>query len=196
LPKLTNPPVTILDYLCERFPQVGRNVWTARIAKGKVRGDDEIPVTLISPYKHGITLFYFRELQTETAIPFQEEIIFQNDHLLVADKPHFLPVVPAGQSVNECLLYRVQRSTGIAELAPLHRLDRETAGLVLFSKIKSARSSFARLFASGEIERKYLAIARLPETTAAFSGQQWLVEDRLEAASPWFRMKIVPGVAN
>jgi len=195
LPKLASPPSTILRFLCEHFSRVDKAIWIARVAAGKVRCDDDSTVNTTTPYQHGITVFYFREVETEEEIPFQEKIIFQNEHLLVADKPHFLPTTPAGQSVNECLLYRLQECTGIDELAPLHRLDRETAGLVLFSKVRAERQLYSRMFAAGKIERKYRALARI-SSGSVVEGREWLVENRLEAGTPWFRMKIVPGVVN
>jgi tRNA pseudouridine32 synthase/23S rRNA pseudouridine746 synthase len=196
LPKLASPPSTILEYLCEHFSQVEKEVWIARITAGKVRSDEDIAVTAATPYRHGITIFYFREVEKEEEIPFREKIIFENDHLLVADKPHFLPTTPAGGSVNECLLYRLQRSTGTADLAPLHRLDRETAGLILFSKVRAERQIFTRMFVSGEINRRYEALAHVSGSSEGVEGREWLVENRLEPGDPWFRMRIAPGEVN
>jgi tRNA pseudouridine32 synthase/23S rRNA pseudouridine746 synthase len=192
LPSLATPPATILEYLCERFPKVPRETWAARIDAGKVCDGKNAPITASTRYKPGMTVFYFREVEMEEEIPFEERIIFENQLLLVADKPHFLPTTPAGDAVNECLLYRLQRRTGNAELAPLHRLDRETAGLVMFSKLKAQRAVYTRLFAAGEIERTYRALARVPAELES-DRREWKVEDRLEPGSPWFRMKIVPG---
>lgn len=127
-------------------------------------------------------------------VPFQEEMIFEDDHLLVADKPHFLPVTPAGAAVNECLLYRLQQRLRIQELAPLHRLDRETAGLVLFAKTRSARAQYAKLFADRTIERTYEAVSVV--RSDAQPGSEWLVENRLETGDPWFVMKIATGAPN
>jgi tRNA pseudouridine32 synthase/23S rRNA pseudouridine746 synthase len=196
LPKLASPPSTILEYLCDHFSRVERDVWIARIATGKVRVHDDIIVTAATPYQHGITVFYFREVETEEEIPFREKVVFEDDHLLVADKPHFLPTTPSGGSVNECLLYRLQRSTGITDLAPLHRLDRETAGLILFSKLRGERQLYTKMFVTGEIKRKYQALARIGDSLDVEAGRNWLVENRLEPGDPWFRMRIVPGEVN
>jgi tRNA pseudouridine32 synthase / 23S rRNA pseudouridine746 synthase len=195
LPKLRNPPSTILAYLCDRFPRIRPEVWVARIHESKVLTDDTA-VTVNTPYRYGITVSYRREVETEVEIPFQEQIVFQNDHLLVADKPHFLPVTPAGPLVNECLLYRLQVHTGIADLAPLHRLDRDTAGLVLFSTVKAERSLYHRLFAERKVVRKYLAVAAVTEALISDGRREWLVENRLGPGEPWFRMKIMAGPVN
>ena len=163
----------------------------ARVNAGKVFTDDT-KIHSSTAYQHGITVAYFREVEAEEKFPFQEDIIFENDHLLAVDKPHFLPVTPAGQSVNECLLYRLQRRTGIFDLAPLHRLDRDTAGLVLFSKVKAERRLYARLFAAQEVERTYLAAAAITGQRIPREGDEWTVENRLGPGDPWFRMKVVP----
>lgn len=78
-------------------------------------------------YQPNLRLRYYREVAMEPDIPFHETILFQNSRILVVDKPHFLPVTPAGPYVTQCLLARLKASTGIDELAPLHRIDRETA---------------------------------------------------------------------
>jgi tRNA pseudouridine32 synthase/23S rRNA pseudouridine746 synthase len=195
LPSQTTPPATVLEYLCEHFSRVPREIWAARIDAGKVLGGDNSPITAATRYQPGMTVFYFREVEMEAEIPFEEKIVFENDHLLVADKPHFLPTTPAGNAVNECLLYRLQRRTGNAELAPLHRLDRETAGLVMFGKVPAERALYAGLFAAGEIARTYRAVARVPVNDGT-GRREWLVENRLEAGTPWFRMKVAPGEVN
>lgn len=130
----------------------------------------------------------------EPRIPFVETILYQDDELLVADKPHFLPVIPAGRYVEECLLARLRRRTGIADLAPLHRIDRETAGVVLFSVNKQTRGRYASLWLQGEIAKSYEALSAccLP----APGESAWLVENRIEPGEPFFRMQIVPGQVN
>lgn len=192
LPTL-DPQPTLLDFLDDRFPQVGREVWRARLEAGKVKGEDGRAVGLESPYRAGARLFYLREVEKEPRIPFAETIVFRNDQLLVADKPPFLPVVPAGQFVEECLLYRLRRSTGIETLAPLHRLDRHTRGLVLFSLRSETRGRYGGLFVHGQIERTYRAVAHVPEPPAE---HEWTVASRLVPGEPWFRMREVPGEPN
>src|SRR5438105_3484639 len=92
LPQLAEPPATILAFLCARFPQIVEARWRQRIREGKVSAQSSAPITATTPYRPGETIFYFREVEDEPAIPFREEIIYQDEHLLLADKPHFLPV--------------------------------------------------------------------------------------------------------
>lgn len=183
----------LLAFLDRRFPHIGREVWRRRIADGKVLWEDGTAVRPGALCRPGARLFYFREVETEPSVPFDEEILFADDHLLVADKPPFLPVHPAGRWVNECLLHRLRRATGIDHLAPLHRLDRDTAGLVMFSTDATTRPLYHRLFATGEVERTYLAAAQVP---AAPAEHEWQRRSRIVQGSPFFRMREVPGPPN
>lgn len=192
LPDLAPPP-SILDFFDHRFPRVGRETWRQRIVRGKVLGEDGAPIGLGTSYVAGTRLLYFREVEREPAVPRGERIVFESREILVADKPHFLPVTPAGPYVNECLLYRLLRRTGLRDLAPVHRLDRETAGLVLLSADPATRSLYGGLFARGAVVREYLAVARVPREP---EGRRWRVATRLERGEPWFRMQVVPGPAN
>ena len=142
LPRIDKPYPTILEFLTQRFPSVGQDVWEERILTGKVLDDAGVPITLETPYIPQKRLFYYREVLEEPMIPLPEKILFQNDELLVACKPPFLPVTPSGPYVNECLLNRLRRKTGNSSLVPLHRIDRETSGLVLFSTNEKTRGLY------------------------------------------------------
>ena len=110
----------------------------------------------------------------------------------MADKPHFLPVTPAGGHVHETLLARLVRSTGNQALAPLHRIDRETAGLVLFSTNPSSRARYQRLFGERRIVKEYEAVA------PALTGIDFphVRASRMVPGEPFFRMREVPGPPN
>lgn len=193
LPPTAKPYPAVLDFLLLRFPGVPRDRWEMRMAGGKVLDGDGRPVTAATPYVPGKKIHYCREVDKEPVIPFAEKIVFANDELLVACKPHFLPVVPAGPYVNECLLHRLKKSTGNTDLVPLHRIDRETAGIVLFSANRRTRGLYHDLFMHGQVEKIYQAVAECGHQPA---DTAWLVENRLVAGHPWFRMESVPGPAN
>ena len=132
-------------------------------------------------------------MEEEPLIPFAEKILFQNDEIVVACKPHFLPVIPGGRYVNECLLGRLQRSTGNTALTPVHRIDRETAGLVLFSANKKTRGLYHELFARGEVDKTYHALADYAQPQPE---NEWWVENRIVRGEPWCRRKVTPGPVN
>lgn len=193
MPEREKPYPSILDFLMARFPQVSGETWQERIAQGRVVNDDGLPVGPHTAYAPRRKLYYFREAAQEPVIPFTETILFQNEEILVACKPHFLPVVPGGPYVNECLLHRLHQKTGNPDLAPIHRIDRETAGLVLFSARKANRGIYHDLFMHGTAEKTYQALCRYPQAQAR---REWLVENRIESGTPWFRMQAVAGVSN
>ncbi len=149
----------MLAFMVARFPAVSDTEWAARMARGDVVDLQGQPVRADSPYRRGACIFYYRELAHETPIPFAETILFQDAHILVADKPHFLPVAPTGRFVRETLLTRLKHRTGLHDLVPIHRLDRETAGVVLFSHNHATRGIYQSMFQKRAMEKVYEALA-------------------------------------
>jgi tRNA pseudouridine32 synthase/23S rRNA pseudouridine746 synthase len=193
LPGHEPPYPTILDFLERRFPKIGRTVWQERLEQGKIIDDWGKVITPDTPYQPHLRLRYFREVEQEPEIPFQEKILFHNEHFLIVDKPHFLPVTPAGPYVNQCLLYRLKAATGIDELVPVHRIDRETAGLVMFSVNMKTRGMYHGLFSSAKAHKIYEAVATLPDDP----GQEaWQIQSRIVRGEPWFRVKHTEGEVN
>jgi len=193
MPEAEKPYPSILDFLFLTFPNVPRQRWAERIAEGRVLDEQGSPITAETAYSPSKRIFYFREAEVEPVVPFSEQILFQDDEILVACKPHFLPVIPGGRYVEECLLNRLRTRTGIADLAPMHRIDRETAGLVLFSVNQKTRRLYHDLFMHGKVEKTYHARAQVHEPP---EKNQWVVENRIERGEPRFRMRVVSGVAN
>lgn len=149
----------VLDFLSERLSLVNRADWAARMCRGDVLDDQGLPLPPDAPYRAGRRLYYWRWLADEPAVPGEVEVLHLDDDLLVADKPHFLPVTPKGRYVQQTLLTRLRRLTGLADLSPIHRLDRETAGLTLFSVQPRHRDAYQRLFRDRQVEKVYEAIA-------------------------------------
>jgi tRNA pseudouridine32 synthase/23S rRNA pseudouridine746 synthase len=186
------PWPTVLDGLSERFPTVPRATWLDRMARGRVVDDAGRWLTPDTPYRVGLEVHYYREVADEAHIPFEETVLFADADLLVADKPHFLPVTPSGGHVHETLLGRLIRRTGNPDLVPLHRIDRETAGLVLFSTNPNTRALYQALFRERRIQKTYEAIAPpLPDLEFPHTRSS-----RILAGEPFFRMREVEGPAN
>ena len=183
---------TVLDCLCAHFRAISREQWLDRIARGRVLDASGAPISPFLAYKEGLRIHYFREVPNETPIPVQEAILYADEHLVVADKPHFLPVTPAGEYVEQTLLRRLIRTLDNPHLVPLHRIDRHTAGLVLFSANPDSRSAYQSLFPTRKIEKRYEAIARaLPDLELPRVHKSRLVE-----GEPFFRMREGEGVSN
>ena len=186
------PWPTVLDFLAERLPALSRADWHARLTTGDVLGDAGQPVAPDAPCPTGRRLHYWRWHANEPALPHPETVLHQDEWLVVADKPHFLPVTPAGEYVEQTLLRRLIRRLDNPSLVPLHRIDRHTAGLVLFSANPASRSAYQQLFPTRQIDKFYEAIApALPDLTFPRVHKSRLVD-----GEPFFRMKEGDGVPN
>ena len=186
------PYLLVLDFLEKRFPRGTRAGWEARMLAGRVFDDLGYPLKPDAPYLPRRMVYYYREAQENFVIPFQESIIYEDDYLLVADKPHFLPVTPVGPYIQETLLVRLRNLTGIDNLSAAHRLDLETAGLVIFTKQAQTRDLYASLFRQQLIQKTYLAVAGYtPQFTWPHTRQS-----RIENGARFMQMQESEGVAN
>ena len=188
--RLQLPPgswTTVLDCLCARFPAVARDAWLDRFDRGRVTDAAGVALAPDAAFRVGAEVRYFREVPDEAPIPFEETVLHADEHLVVADKPHFLPVVPAGRFVRETLLARLVRRLGNADLVPLHRIDRDTAGLVLFSANPATRAAYQDLFRLRRIAKQYEALA--PPLPALAHESVLVRRSRLVAGEPFFRMR-------
>lgn len=180
----------LLSFLQQHFANVPADEWRTRLMHGRVLDDTGLALPVDAPYRVGASIRYYREVRDETPIPFEANVLYRDAHLLVADKPHFLPVIPAGRFVEHTLLTRLRRDTGMGDLVPLHRIDRATAGLVMFSVSPDTRAAYQRLFAQRAIHKGYEAIVpaapRLPDHRSS----------RLVRGHPFFRMHEIDGPAN
>jgi tRNA pseudouridine32 synthase / 23S rRNA pseudouridine746 synthase len=186
------PWKTVIDFFKERYPHVDATTWNARMTKGQVVDETGSRVDFETPFRVGACIFYYRELQNENPIPFVEQVLYQDEHILVVDKPHFLPVIPSGKFLHETLLVRLRNQLAIEELVPVHRLDRETAGVVLFSLNPKTRGHYTELFRERRVRKVYEALAPTLEASSFPITRR----SRIVQGEPFFRMKEVPGDAN
>jgi tRNA pseudouridine32 synthase / 23S rRNA pseudouridine746 synthase len=169
---------TITDFLADRFPAIPRATWLQRMADGDVEDEFGKPVTPERPYQDHIRIYYYRDLEAEERIPFDEVILHQDEHLIVVDKPHFLPVTPSGKYLQETVLVRLKRKLGLNDLVPIHRIDRDTAGLVLFSVQPATRDAYQALFRERAVHKTYEAIAPWqPDLIFPLIRESRIVED-------------------
>lgn len=183
---------TLLDFLCHRFAAVPRATWQTRLDAGDISDSDGHTAHANDPATPGRRLYYFREVPDEPDIPFAHDVLWHDEHLLVVDKPHFLPVVPSGKHVRETLLARLQRQLDVPELSPIHRIDKDTAGLVMFSVQAASRNAYQALFRDRQVRKTYECIA--PWNPAL----PWPLhrESRIGDAAHFMQQAEVPGEVN
>jgi tRNA pseudouridine32 synthase / 23S rRNA pseudouridine746 synthase len=114
------------------------------------------PSTVLRP---GDVVYLYRELPDEVPVPFDIEVLYRDDDIVVADKPHFLATMPRGRHVVQTALVQLRRQLALDELSPAHRLDRLTAGVLLFTTRREVRGAYQTMFARGAVRKTYLARA-------------------------------------
>ena len=184
-----NTHLSAIEFLAQRFPAIPRTVWLERFDAGLVlnaKAERMAPTDNLAGESH---LLYFRHVANEPTLPFKANIIFQDEYLVVADKPHFMPVTPGGQYVQQSLLVQLRQQLNLPELSPIHRIDRETAGLVMFSVRAQDRAAYQALFRLRQVEKTYEAIAGVPESSPLriefpLTHKSMMVED-----AQFFRMR-------
>jgi len=186
------PWATVFEALCARFPRVPEATWRERFARGRVLDAEGGALAITAPFRVGVDVHYFREVADEPVVAFRETVVHVDAHLVVVDKPHFLPVAPTGAWVRETLLTRLVERLDNPRLVPLHRIDRETAGLVMFSADPGSRGAYQALFRERRIRKHYVALAP-PLPGRAFPCVH---RSRLAPGEPFFRMREVEGDAN
>lgn len=156
----------LLQFLCTRFPFISETTWRTRLNSGMVVNQQGEPLNEHTPFQAGATIFYYREISRddEPRIPFDEQILLIDKHLIVVDKPHFLPVIPSGRFLRETLLTRLRlrpelQHLNVADITPIHRLDKDTAGVMMLSHNPSSRAAYQTLFQNKMIQKTYHALA-------------------------------------
>ena len=187
----------LIDYLAAHFSHISLANWQRRFDSGLISLERGEPLKQDSPYLAGQTILYYRQVENEPIIPFEPNILHLDEHLLVVDKPHFLPVTPSGHYVSQTLLAKLRNHPDLQQLAvndisPLHRLDKDTAGVMLLSVNPSSRACYHALFADRHVHKTYHAIA----PTRSDLSYPFHIRSRLERGEPFFLTKTAQGEPN
>ncbi len=185
---------SLLDFFVSNFPHINASEWESRFAEGLVMTQEGEAVAASDTYPPNTHLLYFRRLAREPEIPFEEQILYQDEHILVADKPHFLPVTPSGLYLHQTLLNRLKKKTGIQTLSPIHRIDRDTAGLVIFSVNPKERAQYQNLFRDRVVKKIYEAIA--PYSEDLINKLPMTYRSKVIESEHFLQMTEVDGEAN
>ena len=145
------------DFLVERLP-AGVPV-KERLAGGEFVDQGGRPWTGDEPYRPNTFVWFHRPLRPEPVVPFPVEVLYADERVVVVDKPHFLASTPNGTHVRETVLVRLRDSLGMPDLAPAHRLDRLTAGVLVLTTRREHRGAYAGLFQTRNVDKTYEALA-------------------------------------
>ncbi|MGG4773114.1 pseudouridine synthase [Paenalcaligenes sp. Me52] len=151
--------LTLGEFLLQRFEYLDPDALQQRIERGDVVNDSGEPQALDTPYVPGQWLWYYREVADEAIVPFEMPILYADDRLIAVDKPHFLATTPSGSYLKETALVRLRAQFNNPDITPLHRLDRDTAGVLLFCVQPQYRGLYQSLFQSRDVQKEYEAIA-------------------------------------
>ncbi|NIJ13783.1 tRNA pseudouridine32 synthase/23S rRNA pseudouridine746 synthase [Saccharomonospora amisosensis] len=152
------PWATVRDHLVDRLPRLEPHRIDEMLRQERIVGLDG-PITQRTPFQPNALIWFHRDLPAEVPVPFDIGIVHRDDDLVVVDKPHFMATIPRGQHVLETALVRLRRDLGLPELSPAHRLDRGTAGLVMFVTRRQLRAPYQNLFRDRAVRKEYEAIA-------------------------------------
>ncbi|MGI5129483.1 pseudouridine synthase [Pseudonocardia sp. CA-107938] len=150
---------TMREHLVERLPRVPAERIDAMLAEQRFVGSDG-PIAPDAAYEPLTYVWFHRDLPVEAPVPFPIEVVHRDEHLLVVDKPHFMATIPRGQHILETALVRLRREHDLPDLSPAHRLDRMTAGLLMFVVRREHRGAYQTLFRDRRVHKTYEAVAR------------------------------------
>lgn len=157
---------TLRDHLVERLPRLAPERIDEMFAERGFVDDVGEPLERDAPYRPHVFVWFHRDLPDEVDVPFDIEILYRDDRIVVVDKPHFLSTIPRGSHIQQSVVVKVRRMLGLPELVPAHRLDRITAGVLLLTAERQWRGAYQSMFESRLIEKEYEAIAAAPGAVA------------------------------
>lgn len=175
---------SLLDFLCQRFPRLSEAQWRDRLDRGLVLGPDFLPLGPGSQPGAGARLFYYRVEDGEDHSTLSVSVVHEDEDILVADKPPFMPVLPQGRHVQGSLLVQLKKGRpDLDELSPAHRIDMDTSGLVLFTKRACWRAPFQNLFRDRDVHKRYEALVQWPPSGQDGHGG---AADAWQSGTYWF----------
>jgi tRNA pseudouridine32 synthase / 23S rRNA pseudouridine746 synthase len=168
---------SVLVELADRFGEAA----ATKVLAGEVVCADGVVVTAATVLPPNSHVYLYRDLPDEVPVPFDIPVLYRDENIVVVDKPHFLATMPRGGHVTQTATVRLRRELGLPELSPAHRLDRLTAGVLLFTVRREVRGAYQTMFARGEVRKTYLARAAVdPSLEFPLTVQSRIVKGRGE----------------
>jgi tRNA pseudouridine32 synthase/23S rRNA pseudouridine746 synthase len=188
---------TAMDYMMHRWGHIDPQGIEDRFDAGEIVGEGGVRLDRATPLAKHTFIWYYRTLPPETRIPVELDILHQDGHLLVVDKPHFLPTTPGGTYIQESALVRLRNELDLPDLIPMHRLDRMTAGVLLFSTNPETRGKYQVLFEKRKVQKDYECVSAAepaPEHPAVEFPV--VVRNRMTKSRSYLLAEVVEGEPN
>ncbi|MCU1548061.1 MAG: pseudouridine synthase [Arthrobacter sp.] len=188
---------TALDYMMHRWGHMDPVGIEERFDAGEIVGEAGIPLDRATRLQDHTFIWYYRSLPPETRIPVELNILHQDEHLLVVDKPHFLPTTPGGTYIQESALVRLRNQLELPDLVPMHRLDRMTAGILLLSTNPETRGRYQVLFEKRQVRKEYECVAAAdPAPGHPAVDFPVVVRNRMTKSRSYLLAEVIEGVPN
>ena len=191
------PWATAMDYMLHRWGHIDPQGIEDRFDAGEIVGEGGIPLNRATKLEDHTFIWYYRSLPPETRIPVELSILHQDEHLLVVDKPHFLPTTPGGTYIQESALVRLRNQLGLPDLIPMHRLDRMTAGILLLSTSPETRGKYQVLFEKRQVRKEYECVSAA-EPAAGYPAVDFpvVVRNRMTKSRSYLLAEVIEGEPN
>lgn len=197
---------TALDYMLDRWGHIDPEGILARFDGGEIVAADGSPLHRGTPLAEHTFIWYYRTLPEEDRLPVELAVLHRDEHVLVVDKPHFLPTTPGGTYIQESALVRLRNALDLPDLIPMHRLDRMTAGVLLFSVNPATRGKYQVLFERRAVAKEYECVSAVPPSAkgGARDGARFserfsapvVVRNRMEKRRDYLLASVVDGEPN
>ncbi|MDQ0661630.1 tRNA pseudouridine32 synthase/23S rRNA pseudouridine746 synthase [Arthrobacter ulcerisalmonis] len=188
---------TAMDYMMHRWGHIDPQGIEDRFDAGEIVGEGGIPLDRATPLQDHTFIWYYRTLPPETRLPVEISILHQDEHLLVVDKPHFLPTTPGGTYIQESALVRLRNQLDLPDLIPMHRLDRMTAGVLLFSTNPKTRGKYQVLFEKRQVQKEYECVSAA-EPAPGHPAVEFpvVVRNRMTKSRSYLLAEVIDGQPN
>jgi len=191
------PWETALEYMLHRWGHIDPQGILDRFDAGEIVGETGASLDRTTPLRDHTFIWYYRTLPAEERLPVELSILHQDGDLLVVDKPHFLPTTPGGTYIQESALVRLRKLLDIPDLIPMHRLDRMTAGVLLFSTNPDTRGKYQVLFEKRKVQKEYECVsAAVPAEGFLEPEFPALVRNRMTKSRDYLLAQVVDGEPN
>ncbi|MET3174813.1 UNVERIFIED_ORG: tRNA pseudouridine32 synthase/23S rRNA pseudouridine746 synthase [Arthrobacter sp. UYCu721] len=191
------PWTTAMDYMMHRWGHIDPQGIEDRFDAGEIVGERGVPLDRATRLEDHTFIWYYRTLPPETRIPVELTILHQDEHLLVVDKPHFLPTTPGGTYIQESALVRLRNQLDLPDLIPMHRLDRMTAGVLLLSTNPETRGNYQVLFEKRQVQKEYECVSAA-EPAAGYPAVDFpvVVRNRMTKSRSYLLAEVIGGEPN